>query len=465
MKYKGLIVYILIFILSYFTCINASAMEMYYYDGMWHPASSVSLYFQDKKIQCDVPPLIIDGRTLVPVRAVFETLGADVKWDERKSEVKIEKNNLQVKLTIDSITAYVNGSPKTLDVPAKIVEDSSKRGRTLVPVRFISESIGYDVVWNEKDSSVVINNENSDKVITKITNTVLDGNDIVEIFTKSGEYPEISFLSSPDRLVADFVNHELSIPDGATNKPGNYVANVRWANHPGKYARIVVDLTEKPSYLIERDDGKFRIVLYSEENKPKPDVNKSKLVVIDPGHGGSDPGAIGYKDDNIDLMEKDANLDIALKVYNMLLSEGVNVVITRKTDVFVGLTERAEMANDLGASLFVSVHNNSFTNPDVSGSMVFFCDSEEEIEKYGFSGKELARIIQNELSKLQTKDRSIADGSRYVVLYKTSMPAVIVEGAFLSNEGDRELLKTDSFRTEMAKAITKGILNALDKLK
>lgn len=102
-----------------------------------------TVFYNDKKISFDQIPVIENGRTLVPLRAIFETFGAEVNWDGNTRTVTATKDGIEVKLTIDNTTAYKNGEAITLDVPAKIVN-----GRTLVPVRFVSDCFDVQVEWD-----------------------------------------------------------------------------------------------------------------------------------------------------------------------------------------------------------------------------------------------------------------------------------------------------------------------------
>lgn len=113
--------------------------------------SGIKVKINDQALYFDVNPVIDSGRTLVPVRGIFETMGADVQWNAQTRTVLATKGGTQVKLQIDDINAYVNDVLTPLDVPAKIVD-----GRTMVPVRFISESFGATVGWDSKTSSVLI---------------------------------------------------------------------------------------------------------------------------------------------------------------------------------------------------------------------------------------------------------------------------------------------------------------------
>ncbi|WP_334110778.1 DJ-1/PfpI/YhbO family deglycase/protease [Thermodesulfitimonas autotrophica] len=114
-------------------------------------SAAPKVFIDSKQLAFDVPPLIEQGRTLIPLRGVFEAFGAQVRWDGATRTVTATKGQTTVKLTVGARTAYVNGSAVTLDVPAKIVN-----GRTLVPLRFVSESLGCRVAWDAKTQTVTI---------------------------------------------------------------------------------------------------------------------------------------------------------------------------------------------------------------------------------------------------------------------------------------------------------------------
>ncbi len=111
----------------------------------------VSVFYNNEKVLFDQLPVIDNGRTLVPLRAIFEKIGAEVSWDGETSTVTAVKDDTEIKLTLNSTTAYKNGEAITLDVPAKSVN-----GRTLVPVRFIADCFGVDVTWLPEYQRVVL---------------------------------------------------------------------------------------------------------------------------------------------------------------------------------------------------------------------------------------------------------------------------------------------------------------------
>lgn len=114
-------------------------------------AGATNLIVDGKAVQSDVPPVITDGRTLVPVRALFESLGATVGWDDATQTATATKGATVISIQIGSQTAYVNGTATALDVPAQTID-----GRTMVPARFAAESLGARVQWNESTETVSI---------------------------------------------------------------------------------------------------------------------------------------------------------------------------------------------------------------------------------------------------------------------------------------------------------------------
>ncbi len=179
--------------------------------------------------------------------------------------------------------------------------------------------------------------------------------------------------------------------------------------------------------------------------------NNSKLVVLDPGHGGSDPGGtVGS------YYEKVYNLDIALKCEAILKASGINVVMTRTTDVFVGLEERANFANDRNASLFVSIHNNIMPT-GYKGSMTLYYPS-------SYDGKAYAQIMQNYMVKdLKTNDLGLRARGDVTVIKKTKMPAILAEIACMSYPDDLNLLNNEAFRQKAAESLARSIIEIMSK--
>lgn len=113
----------------------------------------VYVVYRDMLLSFDTPPQIIDGRTMIPIRLLFETMGASVSWDDTTKTARIRNGGTEIEITADSETAIVNGEEKTMDVGARIID-----GRTLVPLRFLSEALGYTVTWNDEYRLVTVDN-------------------------------------------------------------------------------------------------------------------------------------------------------------------------------------------------------------------------------------------------------------------------------------------------------------------
>lgn len=119
---------------------------------------AVDLYIDMKLIDTDTPPTIVDGRTLVPVRAIFEALGATVDWDAETRTAIGTRGEDVVTVQIGNTTAYINGEEKTLDVPAQIINN-----RTMVPARFVSEALGCKVTWHNKTKTAAVADQLKDQ--------------------------------------------------------------------------------------------------------------------------------------------------------------------------------------------------------------------------------------------------------------------------------------------------------------
>ncbi len=178
----------------------------------------------------------------------------------------------------------------------------------------------------------------------------------------------------------------------------------------------------------------------------RPPRDGRPLVVLDPGHGGRDPGAIGIGG----LREVDVVLPISLEVARILEQQGMSVILTRDRDYFVTLEGRTQMANQARADAFVSIHANAVDGqrPEVNG-----------VETYYYSsGRRLAELIQRSiLRSVPSRDRGVRQARFYVLRY-AAMPSVLVEVGFVTGATDAHYLRQPAYRSQMAQAIARGIL-------
>ena len=176
---------------------------------------------------------------------------------------------------------------------------------------------------------------------------------------------------------------------------------------------------------------------------------KGHVIAIDPGHGGSDPGAIGIGG----MLEKELNLSVGLKVESLLKNMGIEVVMTRRTDTYPTLTERVNIAVNGKADAFLSIHGNKFNAESANGTETYYSTASVRSE----DSKQLATFVQNRLyPALGTTNRGVKTAN-YTVIYSTPLPSALVELGFISNTSDASKLASDTYRNKAAEAIALGI--------
>jgi N-acetylmuramoyl-L-alanine amidase len=184
-------------------------------------------------------------------------------------------------------------------------------------------------------------------------------------------------------------------------------------------------------------------------------------VVIDAGHGGNDQGA---KAKNPYCEEKRLSLSTARLVKKYLDQLGYHVIMTRNTDAFVPLSRRVEIAKQSDAEIFVSIHFNSSRSPAASGIEIFFNDSKEEKRRAHLSKRLADSILTRVLRRTEAHSRGVKKGNLYVIR-ETSMPAVLLEGGFISNPEERANLKSYEYQEKIARGVSDGIDYYFKKIK
>ncbi len=453
------------------------------YDGKTedYPWDPIVLVVDGNTVKTEeMPPVILNGRTMVPAREFFEQLGATVSWDNDSKRVIIEYNGEKIILKINSKTVYIGANSASIsasDPAPKIIND-----KTMIPVRFVAEEFGFDVKWVNETRTVNITSPHKESVaLTNVTFSSDDESDCIFVQLDEFVNPNVFKMQDPERIVIDVYGVKATMKDGSIACDGESVKSVRYSQHSDRF-RIVADLKAESDFEVlklkngveisiiktgdvitdDKDDDDKNIPDDEEVNEDATVENPDgKLtVILDPGHGGTDPGAtypIGVK--NPDYKEKDITLAVALQVRENLEKNGVKVIMTRDDDVYPTLKERVEMANASTADIYVSIHVNAMENKDgIDGGQVYYHKGSE-------FGKKLAEHVYNGMIKhTGLTKRGIQDGSSLYVIRNTKMPAILTEGGFITNKGDREYISSEKGIREMAAGISEGILEALDLL-
>lgn len=199
----------------------------------------------------------------------------------------------------------------------------------------------------------------------------------------------------------------------------------------------------------------------------KDGTSHPKTIVLDAGHGGEDGGASSSEG----LLEKDLNLDLALAMREILLANGINVILTRETDTLLydrnvdfqgrkkmlDMAARLKITNDTPDAIFVSLHMNTYPHPSCQGVQVWYSENND-------SSFEIAKTIHSTTQTLlqPENDRPVKrSGSSIYLLHKLQCPAVLVECGFLSSPEEAALLADESYRQQLALTLCMGILRGI----
>lgn len=305
-----------------------------------------------------------------------------------------------------------------------------------------------------------------------------------------GQYkPEVVRVVLDTENIKDYKIFPLS-------DPARLVIDVR-GDRPTEISRLEPVVSAMPErVVVPRLDEQTMSSEKKSKSSKKPVISKIRRIVVDPGHGGHDPGAVGASG----LQEKDVVLAIGLKLRELFRDElGLDVVMTRSTDVFIPLEERTAIANKVGADLFLSVHANAAPNRSAAGIETYYLNLAKTDKVAQLAAKEngtslekvsvlqailfdlmanyklndsahLADEVQKSLHKKirarysDVKNLGVKQGPFYV-LVGASMPSILVEAAFLSNAAEESRLKDPAYQTMAAEGILEGVRSYITSLK
>jgi N-acetylmuramoyl-L-alanine amidase len=312
---------------------------------------------------------------------------------------------------------------------------------------------------------VVFRAEVSKRAVIKALRSSCDSPDRTRIVLDLSKAPGsvTASASSDGTLTIDYTDGMQPGQFSQTITGSTQITSVaaRQFSYVPRTVRITLDLGRYRTFRVMSlapSEGKgFRIAVDVFGRTDGPLTDGPPLVFIDPGHGGSDPGATGVSG----TKEKDINLAISLLVADNLRKAGLQVMMSRTDDSFPALHDRPLMANAAHANLFVAIHNNAMgaaSDADVSGTETYYFGS---ASAFSPDGKLLAIAIQADLvAAIGSVDRGVKTAG-FVVLAETDMTAALVECGFLTNPDEEAKLVTPAYQKTAAQGIAKGILDYL----
>lgn len=435
----------------------------------------------------DTQPVIEGGRVLVPLRFVAEALGLAVDWNSGSRCITLnrrpEPKAIQSWLEVTGSVVNIRSGPGTSFLPLTQVP----RGTKLQAIAsnggwFQVALLSGDLGWISASYARETQPPSVEPDPGKETGTEPGGETEVEPgavlqaidFENSREELSIEIKSSekvqwrtgkltrPDRLYVDLSPAYLApdLKELVREFPEGPVSSVRTGQYDSDTARLVFDLRQGAARFdrIEYDSASSILTIAI-----SPVTLGDRTVVLDPGHGtltdwgGIDPGAIGPGG----VKERDVVQAVAEIAAGLLRKNGVNVLVTTPIRSTVSdLNARAELANNTGATVFVSIHANAALASSAGGTTTYYYVG-GDLSGQKSARSSLAQCLQRALiSKLGLADRGIQQAN-FLVLRATNMPSALVELAFISNPKEERLLADPSFQADAAQAIADGVMEFL----
>lgn len=426
--------------------------------------------------------------------------GYEIVYDEEKQELRIKLINSVKNVKVDNIHNVDTVVIKTAEEPSynimflkdKVVVDVldsllKYNGEALD----VNEGVIKGVRFSQFNPD---HNYEPDDEITRIVVDLEEGTSLDNVYIEHMENEIYVFVAGKPLDGFDYYKEDINLAklEIQTDGQGEYIKSYNKSNREltlkvlkdsialqdleldvddsiVKYIKIDDEKSEDHYYInIKLADGTTfeensdssgtdKIAFSFINDKVKESIYKDKLIVIDPGHGRHDPGAISPI---LKLKEKDIVLDISLKLKKLLENEGFKVYMTREDDTYVELYDRSTIANELGADAFVSVHANAFPRSNsVEGVQVLYYPND------GRDNKTFAAMTRDSLvEELNTPDKGIIERPRLVVIRETKMPAVLLEVGFLTNPREEKLLSQPDYRQRCAEGSYKGIMEYFNKV-
>ncbi|MGW9526966.1 N-acetylmuramoyl-L-alanine amidase [Paenibacillus terrae] len=427
---------------------NSTDMSMY--------VGRTSADVNGKTVNLDAPPVLRGNSTMVPLRFVGEQMGLKVDWNNNNKSV-----NLSQKVTTQQTDKQ---TPSQKSSQTLVQNTSTPKPPT--PTTTTTNLAGSDKLTQDVFSSSKQQDTEQPKANTLLVQNITFQDEALQISLNRDVTPKVFKMTVPNRIVVDLPEAMLasdfsqSFPvrsDGSrvlANSDGEDVQEIRFAPADGKNGgvRIVIALNQARDYdLSKNSSGEITLQLREPSDDQALTPTNSggrRIVVIDPGHGGSDPGASSVTGRH----EKEFALAVALKVEQLLQNDpDIQIVMTRSGDTYPTLDERPQLANNQQASVFVSIHGNSMLASNkgkANGSETYYARQ----ESLG-----LAKTMHKHLvAATGFKDNGIKVAN-HVVTRKSQMPAVLLECGYLSNLSNEAAMFTEETQERIAEGIVDGL--------
>ncbi len=355
-----------------------------------------------------------------------------------------------LRLVID-IPNAASSLDKTINVSSDYIDEittSTVNGNTVRLEAKLDDNVSYEVVTENGYAAVKISKSTLDNISYDVRKHVLELDEIGNISSSNIEVFDdyatgIYTIYLPGDYSDVYGEGVLFIDDDT------YISKINVGLENGK---TVIELTKKKEISIHTRE----YMDYMQFEISTVELTGEKVVVIDAGHGLQDNGTSGNG-----IIEKDINLDIAKRLYNLLeADENIKVYATRLDDSYPTNISRAQLANEVGADLFISIHHNAATSTSANGTEVLYAIHEGETS--GLTSKIAAEtLVKYVVNALGTTNRGAVLRNDLIVLNQTKVPAVLVEVCFLSNSNDAALIKQDKNKDAVAQALYSGIVDLL----
>ncbi|MGQ3481747.1 N-acetylmuramoyl-L-alanine amidase [Paenibacillus sp. TY11] len=428
---------------------NSTDMSMY--------VGRTSADVNGKTVNLDAPPVLRGNSTMVPLRFVGEQMGLKVDWNNKSKSVNLSQKAATQQADKQSQSQK---SEQTLTQSTTSTQKLSTATETTINSAEVDKHT-ETALSPSKQQNVELSKANA----LLVQNITFD-DEALRISLNKDITPKVFKMTGPDRIVVDLPEAALvsefsqTFPirdDGSrvlTNSNNEDVQEIRFAPTDGQNGgvRIVIVLNQARDYdLSKNSSGEITLQMRArnvDSVMTPTNVEGRRIVVIDPGHGGKDPGAGSVTGRH----EKEFTLAVALKVEQLLRNDpDIQIVLTRNGDTYPTLDERPQIANNQQASVFVSIHGNSMpasNNGKANGSETYYARQ----ESLG-----LATTMHRHLvDATGFKDNGIKVAN-HVVTRKSQMPAVLLECGYLSNLSNEAAMFTEETQEKIAEGIVDGL--------